>query len=30
MYRYLKGLLDADPRVGAWDQTMDETCQDCH
>ena len=30
MYRYLKTLLDADDRCGAWDQSMDETCLDCH
>ena len=30
MYRFLKDLLDADERTGEWDQTMDETCQDCH
>ncbi|BCW89847.1 Phosphomannomutase/phosphoglucomutase [Alphaproteobacteria bacterium SO-S41] len=30
MYRYLKDLLDADARMGEWDQTMDETCQNCH
>ncbi len=30
MYRYLKDLLDADARIGAWDQTMDATCQNCH
>ena len=30
MYRYLKDLLDADTRIGAWDQTMDATCQNCH
>ena len=30
MYRYLKQILDADPRMGEWDQNMDAICQDCH
>lgn len=29
MYRALKDMLDADTRVGEWDQTMDEVCKDC-
>ncbi len=29
MYRFLKDLLDADPRVGEWDQTMDRHCDGC-
>jgi phosphomannomutase/phosphoglucomutase len=30
MYRYLKQIMDADPRMGEWDQNMDATCLDCH
>jgi hypothetical protein len=30
MYRFLKDMLDVDPRIGEWDQTMDQTCQNCH